>query len=73
MEDFLIGKFLAKAPFVGGIHALVNRIWTLGDSSVRIDVFVMDQTTVRFRIKDVRTRNRVLRRGMWNLWRVPVV
>ncbi|KAG7578003.1 Reverse transcriptase domain [Arabidopsis thaliana x Arabidopsis arenosa] len=72
-EDFLIGKFLAKAPFVGGIHALVNKIWTLGDKTVRIDVFVVDQTTVRFRIKDDRIRNRVLRRGMWNLCGVPVV
>lgn len=72
-EDFLIGKFLAKAPFVGGIHALVNKIWSLGDKTVKIEVYVVDQTTVRFRIKDERTRNRVLRRGMWNLCGVPVV
>ena len=72
-EDFLVGKFLAKAPFVGGIHALLNKIWTLGDKTVRIDVFVVDNTTVRFRIKDVRTRERILRRGMWNLCGVPVV
>ena len=51
-DDFLVGKFLAKALFVGGIHALVNKIWTLRDKSVRIDVFVVNQTTVRFRIKD---------------------
>ena len=68
-----MGKFLAKAPFVGGIHALLNKIWTLGDKTVRIDVFVVDNTTVRFRIKDVRTRERILRRGMWNLCGVPVV
>ena len=72
-EDFLVGKFLAKAPFVGGIHALLNKIWTLGDKTVRIDVFVVDNTTVRFRSKDVRTRERILRRGMWNLCGVPVV
>ncbi|KAG7593824.1 Zinc finger CCHC-type [Arabidopsis thaliana x Arabidopsis arenosa] len=72
-DDFLVGKFLAKAPFVGGIHALVNKIWTLGDKTVMIDVFVVDRTTVRFRIKDERTRARVLRRGMWNLCGVPVV
>ncbi|KAG7543595.1 Reverse transcriptase zinc-binding domain [Arabidopsis thaliana x Arabidopsis arenosa] len=72
-EDFLVGKFLAKAPFVGGIHALVNKIWTLGDRTMRIDVIVVDNTTVRFRIKDARTRARVLRRGMWNLCGVPVI
>ncbi|XP_019085582.1 PREDICTED: uncharacterized protein LOC109126472 [Camelina sativa] len=72
-EDFLIGKFLAKAPFVGGIHALVNKIWTLGDKTMKIDVYAVDNTTVRFRIKDERTRQRVLRRGMWNLCGVAVV
>jgi len=72
-ENFLVGRFLAKAPFVGGIHALVNKIWTLGDRVVKIDVYVVDKTTVRFRINDERTRSRVLRRGMWNLCGVPVV
>lgn len=50
-EDFLIGKFLAKAPFVGKIHALVNKIWPLGDKTVKIDVFVVDNTTMKFCIK----------------------
>ncbi|XP_010468649.1 PREDICTED: uncharacterized protein LOC104748750 [Camelina sativa] len=72
-DDFLIGKFLDKSPSVGGIHALVNKIWTLGDPKIKIEVFVVDNYTVRFRIKDVRTRERVLRRGMWNLCGVPVV
>ncbi|XP_010513220.1 PREDICTED: uncharacterized protein LOC104789184 [Camelina sativa] len=72
-EDFLIGKFLAKAPFIGGIHALVNKIWTLGDRSIKIEVYVVDHYTVGFRIQDTRTRERVLRRGMWNLCGVPVV
>jgi len=40
---------------------------------VKIDVIVMNNTTVRFRIKDDRMRSRVLRRGMWNLRGVPVV
>ncbi|XP_024003873.1 uncharacterized protein LOC112081459 [Eutrema salsugineum] len=62
--NFLVGKFLAEAPFVGKIHALVNRIWTLGDKSVKIDVYVVDRTTVRFRINDPITRARVLRKGV---------
>ncbi|XP_010413079.1 PREDICTED: uncharacterized protein LOC104699473 [Camelina sativa] len=72
-KDFLVGRFLAKTPFVGGIHALVNKIWTLGDKTIKIDVFVVDNTTVRFRIRDERMRSRVLKRGMWNLCGVPVV
>ncbi|XP_024014456.1 uncharacterized protein LOC112088412 [Eutrema salsugineum] len=71
--DFLVGKFLSTAPFVGKIHALVNRIWTWGDKTVKIDVYVVDSTTVRFRIKDQNVKARVLRRGMWNLCDVPMV
>ena len=40
---------------------------------MKIDVYVVNNNTVRFRIKDERTRARVLRRGMWNLCGVPVV
>ncbi|XP_010446284.1 PREDICTED: uncharacterized protein LOC104729089 [Camelina sativa] len=72
-EDFLVGRFLTKVPFVEGIHTLVNKIWTLGDKTVKINVFVMNVKTVRFRIKDERTRSSVLRRGMWNLCGVHVV
>ncbi|ESQ30698.1 hypothetical protein EUTSA_v10012394mg, partial [Eutrema salsugineum] len=71
-EDYIVGKFLSKAPFVGKVHALVNRIWTLGDKTLKIDVIVVDATTMRFRIKDERARARILRRGMWNLCDVPV-
>lgn len=73
-EDFLIGKFLATtAPHVAKIHVIVNKIWSLGDKSVRIDVFEVNQSTVKFRIRELEIRERVLRRGMWNIADIPMV
>ncbi|GKE53098.1 putative non-LTR retroelement reverse transcriptase, partial [Tanacetum coccineum] len=51
-EDMLVGKFQSTAPYVGKIHVLVNKIWPLGDKKVKIDVVIVDKTTVKFRIKD---------------------
>ncbi|XP_013674027.1 uncharacterized protein LOC106378448 [Brassica napus] len=67
------GRFLAKAPHVARIHYIVNRIWPLGDKSIKIDVYEVNEVTVKFRIKDEATRKRVLRRGMWNIVNIPLV
>lgn len=72
-EDFLIGRFPSNAPHVAKIHVIVNKIWTLGDKSVRIDVYENSSTSVRFRIRDASTRLRVLRRGMWNIAGIPMI
>lgn len=72
-DDFLEGKFLAPAPHVAKIHVIVNKIWPLGDKSIRIDVFSVSETTVKFRIKNAQTRGRVLRRGMWNIADIPMI
>lgn len=60
-EDFLEGRFLGDAPHVAKVHVIVNKIWPLGDKNVRIDVFPVNQTTVKFRIKDALTRRRIQR------------
>lgn len=44
------------------IHAIVNKIWPLGNHLIRIEVFEVDSTTVKFRIKDANTCARILRR-----------
>lgn len=72
-EDFLLGIFLSMAPHVAKIHVIVNKIWPLGDKSVKIDVFVVNATLVKFRIRDCSVRARVLRRGMWNIAEIPMV
>lgn len=72
-EDFLIGKFLDEAPHIAKIHAIVNKIWTLNDKKQMIDVFEVNKTSMKFRVPNQADRNRILRRGMWNLASIPVV
>jgi len=73
-EDFLIGKFLnTKAPHVGKVHMIVNKIWRLGDKSSLIDVFEIDETTIKFRIRNAAMRQRVLNKGMWNIMDIPMI
>lgn len=73
-EDFLIGKFLStKAPHVGKIHMIVNKIWNLGDKSTMIDVYEVNATTIKFRIRNESMRQRILSRGMWNIMDIPMV
>ncbi|KAF8107533.1 hypothetical protein N665_0119s0002 [Sinapis alba] len=72
-EDFLIGKFLAAAPHIAKVHAIVNKIWALNDKNQMIEVFTVNATTMKFRILNPAVRSRILRRGMWNLAEIPVV
>lgn len=44
-EDFLEGKYLDPAPHVARIHIIVNKI----------DVFAVNERTVKFRIRDQQT------------------
>ncbi|KAF8046516.1 hypothetical protein N665_3652s0004 [Sinapis alba] len=70
-DDLLEGKFMAKAPHVVKIHIIVNKIWPIDDASIKINVFEVNEVTVKFWIKDSATRKRLLKRGMWNIANVP--
>lgn len=72
-DDLVEGKFMDTAPHVAKIHAIVNKIWPLGNQSIRIEVFEFDKTTIKFRIKGANTRARILRRSMWNIANIPMV
>ncbi|KAG7569624.1 Endonuclease/exonuclease/phosphatase superfamily [Arabidopsis thaliana x Arabidopsis arenosa] len=72
-EDFLIGRFTSTAPHVAKIHVIVNKIWNLGDKNIKIDVYSVNDTTVKFRIRNVSARLRALRRGMWNICEQPMI
>lgn len=72
-DDFLIGKFLDKAPHIAKVHAIVNKIWNLNDKTQRVEVYEVNDTSMKFKILNQADRNRVLRRGMWNLAGIPVV
>lgn len=72
-EDYLIEKFLDTAPHVARVHAVVNKIWSYGDKKQVIDVQVVDETTMKFRVASSIVRARILRRGMWNIGNIPLV
>ena len=72
-DDFLVGKFLDTAPHIAKVHAIVNKIWNLNDKAQKIEVYEVNQTTMKFRIPNQADRRRILRRGMWNLAGIPVV
>lgn len=72
-EDFLIGRFPSTAPHVAKIHVIVNKIWNLGDRNIKIDVYSVNDTTIKFRIRNASAKLRALRRGMWNICELPMV
>lgn len=72
-EDFLVGRFLDTAPHVAKVHVILNKIWKQGTGAQQIDVYEVNSTTLRFRVRDQYVRARILRRGMWNIADVPMV
>ncbi|KAL0689688.1 hypothetical protein Bca4012_089366 [Brassica carinata] len=72
-DEFLQGWFLDTALHVAKIHILVNEIWPLGDKNIRIDVFSVSDTVVKFCICDDYTKGHILRRGMWNIVGIPIM
>lgn len=72
-DDFVVGKFLDLAPHVAKVHMVLNKIWRYGDSSTKVDVYEVNPTTMRFRVSNPRSKEKVLRRGMWNVAGVPMI
>ena len=66
-------SFLDTAPHIAKVHAIVNKIWNLNDKAQKIELYEVNQTTMKFRIPNQADRRRILRRGMWNLAGIPVV
>ncbi|KAL0815477.1 hypothetical protein Bca101_071921 [Brassica carinata] len=72
-DDFVVGKFLDLAPHVAKVNMVLNRIWKYGDPSTRMDVYEVNPTTMRFKVSSLKAREKILRRGMWNIAGVPMV
>lgn len=72
-KSFVVGHFMGDVPHVGTIHATVNRIWTILDKASKIDVQIINKTTVLFRIANSRIRERVLKRKYWHIGDIPLV
>lgn len=73
LEDFVIARFLEKSPHIAKVHMIVNKIWAFGEKSQKLDVYEMDEKTMRIRITSEKIREKVIRRGMWNIAGVPMV
>lgn len=72
-DEFLVGRFASTVPHVAKVHVIVNKIWNLGDKSIRIDAYEVNDTSIKFRIRNLEARQRVLRRGMWNICEIPMI
>uniref|UniRef100_A0A0D3DLD3 DUF4283 domain-containing protein n=1 Tax=Brassica oleracea var. oleracea TaxID=109376 RepID=A0A0D3DLD3_BRAOL len=51
---------------------VLNKIWRYGDLSAKVEVYEVNATTMRFKISDPKAREKILRRGMWNIVGVPM-
>lgn len=72
-DDFIVGKFLDLAPHVAKVHMVLNKIWRYGDPDTNVDVYDVNPTTMRFKVSNHKAREKILRRGMWNIAGVPMV
>lgn len=72
-DDFVVGKFMDLAPHMAKVHMVVNKIWRYGELASSVDVYEVNVTTMRFRISNPKAREKVLKRGMWNIVGVPMV
>ena len=72
-EDFVVGKFLDVSPHVAKVHMVLNKIWKYGDTSTKVDVIEVNATTMRFKVSNPKAREKIMRRGMWNIAGVPMV
>ena len=72
-EDFVIGKFLDRAPHVAKVHMVSNKIWRYGDEAAKVEVYEVNDMTMRFKVPNPKAREKILRRGMWNIIGVPMI
>lgn len=72
-EDFIVGKFLDISPHVAKVHMVLNKIGKYGDESAKVEVFEVNATTMRFRVSNPKSKEKILKRGMWNIVGVLMV
>lgn len=63
-EDFVVVKFLDLAPHVAKIHMVKYKIWKYGDPSTKVEVYEVNETTMRFKVSSQNSREKIPRRGM---------
>ncbi|KAL1215260.1 hypothetical protein V5N11_017024 [Cardamine amara subsp. amara] len=71
-DNLIVGRFPDASPHIAKVHVIVNKIWRYGNKDVKIDAYVVNATTIKFRIRDPVIRDKVLRRRMWNIAYKPM-
>ncbi|CAH8383330.1 unnamed protein product [Eruca vesicaria subsp. sativa] len=72
-DDFVVGKFLDISPHPAKVHVLLSKIWKYGEINSKVEVYVVNAATMRFRVSNPKAREKILNRGMWNVVGVPMV
>lgn len=72
-EDFVVGKFLDLAPHVAKVHMVLNKIWKYGDEAAKVEVYEVNDMVMRFKVPNPKIREKIVRRGMWNIVGVPMI
>ena len=72
-DDFLVGKFLDQAPHVAKVHMVLNKIWKYGDLAAKVEVYEVNETMMRFKVSNPKAREKIIRRGMWNIVGIPMI
>lgn len=66
-EDFVVGKFLDIFFYVVKVYMVLNKIWKYGDIIIKVDVYEVNVIIMRFRVFSSKVREKILKRGMWNI------
>ena len=72
-DDFLVVKFLDQAPHVAKVHMVLNKIWKYGDLAAKVEVYEVNETMMRFKVLNPKAREKIIRRGMWNIVGIPMI
>ena len=72
-DDYVIARFLELAPHLEKVYVILYKICKFGEKSMKIDVYELDAVTMRIRIPSEVIREKIVKRGMWNIAGIPMV
>lgn len=62
-----------QAPHVAKVHMVLNKIWKYGDLAAKVEVYEVNETMMRFKVLNPKAREKIIRRGMWNIVGIPMI
>lgn len=61
-KDFVVGKFLDLTPHAAKVHMVLIKILSYGDIALKVEVYKVNTTTMRFVVSNPKAREKILRR-----------